>query len=223
MGVDQLMVDRRGIGQQSQPAERIDPLVHLQHAGRDALPGHAMEAIAAGDVIALDPVLATVLVERQVRPRPLDVMGLDIVGRIDDRRPTQLASLHQVAGDLGLAVDHHRLASGQCLEVKTLAMTTDQQLDPFMDQPFAIHALGHAGFAQQLDRALFEHAGTDAPQHIVRGLALDDQRIDAGVVQQLAEQQAGRAGADDCNLSLHCCCLTMTMPALHWQRPRICC
>ncbi|MNG12254.1 hypothetical protein D3C84_958530 [compost metagenome] len=37
VGVDQFMVDRWGIGQQAQPAERIDSLVVRQHVCRDAL------------------------------------------------------------------------------------------------------------------------------------------------------------------------------------------
>ena len=49
-------------------------------------------------------------------------------------------------------------------------------------------------------RDLLEHAGADAAEHVVAGLALEDDGVDAGLVQQLAEQQARRAGADDRDL-----------------------
>ena len=59
---------------------------------------------------------------------------------------------------------------------------------PAVDQPFGVHALTHPGLAQQLYHALFEDAGTDSSEHIVRGLAFENEGVDAGVVQQLAEQ-----------------------------------
>ena len=45
-----------------------------------------------------------------------------------------------------------------------------------------------------------QHARANAPKHIILGLLLEDQRVDARAVQQLPEQQSGGAGADDDNL-----------------------
>ena len=61
--------------------------------------------------------------------------------------------------------------------------------------------LGDPGPLEQGDRALFQHAGPDASQHVFRCLDLKDYGVDFGVVQQLAENQPGRAGADYCDLS----------------------
>ena len=57
-----------------------------------------------------------------------------------------------------------------------------------------------AGLVEQVDRALLEHAGADAAAHVVARCALEDHAVDAVAVQQLPEQQAGRAGADDHDL-----------------------
>ncbi len=60
-----------------------------------------------------------------------------------------------------------------------------------------------AGLVQQVDGDLLQHAGANAAEHVLGGLALEDDGVDAGLVQQLAEQQAGRAGADDGDLGSH--------------------
>ncbi|MNY65989.1 hypothetical protein D3C86_2033470 [compost metagenome] len=62
----------------------------------------------------------------------------------------------------------------------------NQQLDTFVHQAFTVHALGHTGFAQQVDRALLQHTGADAAKDVLGRLALYDDVIDTGLVQQLA-------------------------------------
>jgi hypothetical protein len=49
VGVDQFVVARRHVGQDAQPAERIDPFEFARGAGRDRLARRAVEAVAAGD------------------------------------------------------------------------------------------------------------------------------------------------------------------------------
>ena len=108
--------------------------------------------------------------------------------------------VHQVAGDFGLAVDHHRLAAGQCLEVDVGELAIQRQFKAIMHQPFTVHALAHAGFAQQVHHALFQHPGADAPLHVIGALAFNNQGLDTGVMQQLAEQQSGGASANNGDL-----------------------
>ena len=77
------------------------------------------------------------------------------------------------------------------------------QLDAVVHRAFGFHTLAHAGLGQQVDRDLFQDAGADAAQHVVAALTLDDDVVDAGFVQQLTEQQARWAGADDGDLGTH--------------------
>ncbi|MNC42389.1 hypothetical protein D3C75_912040 [compost metagenome] len=88
-----------------------------------------------------------------------------------------------------------------------------------MHQAFSVHALGHTGFAQQIDGTLLEHAGTNAPEYVLRGLTFDDHRVDASLVQQLAQQKARGAGADNGYLSSHYSCLALGLQA--WGRERL--
>ena len=78
------------------------------------------------------------------------------------------------------------------------------ELDAVMDQTFAMQPCGNADLVEQIDRALFEHAGANARQHIGAILAFDDDRIDTCGMQQLPEQQSCRSGADDRNLRAQC-------------------
>ena len=58
-----------------------------------------------------------------------------------------------------------------------------------MHQPFGVHALADTGLAQQVNHALLQHSGANPSEHVLAGLALDDDVINPGVVQQLAKQQ----------------------------------
>ncbi|MNN18272.1 hypothetical protein D3C81_1314780 [compost metagenome] len=179
----------------------------LEHALGDALPRDAVKTVAPGNVVTLQAVNLPVLLERQVRSLAFERVRFDIARRVNDRCTTGFTRLHQVTGHLGLAIDHHRLATGQGLEVQTLAAPADEQFDAFVHQAFTVHPRCHTGFTQQVDSALLKYTGTDAPEHVFGGLALDNDGLDTRLVQQLAEQQAGRTCTDDCNLSFHCCCL----------------
>jgi len=66
----------------------------------------------------------------------------------------------------------------------------DRQREAVMEQPLGMHASADAGLVHQVGGALLQYAGPDAGEHVSGGLALDDQRVYAGAVQQLAEQQA---------------------------------
>ena len=62
-----------------------------------------------------------------------------------------------------------------------------------MDETFAVHPLPDTGLVEQVDGRLLEHAGANAAEHVFAGLALDDDIVDAGLVQAAA-RAAGRRG-----------------------------
>ena len=114
-------------------------------------------------------------------------MGLDVTGFVEGDGTASGTRFHQVAGDFGLAVDHHRLAAGERLEVDVGKLAIKRQFEAVMDQPFGVHALAHTRLAQQVDHTLFQHPRTDAALHIIGALALKDEGLDTGVMQQLTE------------------------------------
>ena len=48
-----------------------------------------------------------------------------------------------------------------------------------------------------------DHAGADAAEHVLAGLPLQNDVVDAVLMQELAEQQSRRAGPDDGDLGAH--------------------
>ena len=66
-------------------------------------------------------------------------------------------------------------------------------LDAVVHQALAVHARADAGLVEQVHGALLDHAGADAAEHVLAGLPLEDDVVDAVRVQQLAEQQSRRA------------------------------
>ena len=84
--------------------------------------------------------------------------------------------------------------------------------DPAVAHALAVQAVRDAGFGHQIDRALFEHAGADALDHVLPAPVLEDHGIDATQMEQVAEHQPGRPRADDPDL---CAC------GLHDRIPRV--
>ena len=81
-----------------------------------------------------------------------------------------------------------------------MARPFEQQIKTTVDQALLVHALAHTGFVEQVHAHLLQHAGPDAREHVVAALPLHDDGVDAGLEQQLAQQQAGRACANDGHL-----------------------
>ena len=60
-----------------------------------------------------------------------------------------------------------------------------------------LDCLSDTGFVEQVDADLLKHPCANAREHILAGLALQNHGVNAGLVQQLTEQQARGAGTDD--------------------------
>ena len=106
----------------------------------------------------------------------------------------------EVLDHLRLPVDHHRAAAGQLAHRDVVEGVVEAQVDAAVEQALLVHPLAHAGLAQHLHGALFEHAGADPRLDVLPAARLEDDRVDAMAVHQLPEQQAGRTGTDDRHL-----------------------
>lgn len=71
---------------------------------------------------------------------------------------------------------------------------------PPVPHPFARQAPADPALRHQVDGPLFEHARAHALDDVRLAAILDDDRIDTAEVQQVAEHQPGRTGADDADL-----------------------
>jgi hypothetical protein len=136
------------------------------------------------------------------------------VGRlVDGGQAGGGARIHQVARHLGLAVGGDHLAAGEVVDRDRVPLAAEHQLDGVVDDAVAVHAVAHARLVHQVHGHLLQDAGADAAQHVVAGLPLQDDVVDAGLVQQLAEQEAGGAGADDGDLGAHGCVSALSVEA----------
>ena len=109
----------------------------------------------------------------------------------------------EVDEHLVLRVDHHRTAAGQPGEVDPVQAALEGQVDPVVHAALAGHPGADAGVAQQIGRALLQDARAD--RLLDRGAALHVQHHgrDAAQVQQVREQEPGRARPDDPDLGAH--------------------
>ena len=158
-----------------------------------------MVAIAAGDEIAVDLLAPAVL--RVAHPRPA---GIEIIDRKrlrfpDDAAACRLTCIRQIFLYLGLAIDHHASA-GKTLQIDPVRAAVEREFDAVVRKTLAHHPRPDTSLVQQIDRAPLEQSGPDARLDILTRLPLKDDGFDAARVQQLGQQQPGRARADDGDL-----------------------
>ena len=66
-----------------------------------------------------------------------------------------------------------------------MAQSPEGQLDPVVDQAFPREACADLCFAQEIDRALLEHAGANPLLDVGPAMFLEDDGLDALEMQQL--------------------------------------
>jgi hypothetical protein len=210
-GIDQLFGARRHVGQDAQPTERVDLLIDAQVRRWQGGTTHAPEAVAAGDEIAAQLMIDSVGPVGQSRPVHPDVMQGDVRRLPDNRSIAGQARRNQVLHHLALAVDRDGLAR-QPGQVDSEAPAVHSELDPLVDQPLAVQALGDAGLFQKLDSAVLQNAGTDASLDVSTRPVLEDDALDPVQFQQACQQQSCRSRADDPHLRALLTCHSRPLP-----------
>ena len=89
--VDELVAGRRRLGEDPEPAERVDAFVDVQHAIRNRRTADAVKSIAAGDEIAVHLVFGVAMPEAKHRAGRVEradrhVLGLEVERTRDRRR-----------------------------------------------------------------------------------------------------------------------------------------
>jgi hypothetical protein len=201
-GVNELVGRRRHRGQDAEPGVRISAFGHGHQAGRHRIAADAVEPVAAGDRVAGDLVPGSRRVgETEHRPVGVELADLGVRDLELDHGPGGQPGLDQVLDDLGLCVDRHPAATSQVTEVKVVPLTVELQVDPAVFEALGIHPLAQAYAAEQFDRAGLEQASPLPRLTVGPAPVLHHDRVDAAQSQQVGEQQAGRAGPDDTDLS----------------------
>ena len=198
--IDELLARGRDVGEDAEPAEGVVARERAQDAARDARAADAVEAVAAGDHVALELAPLAIVGEADPRPLGLELVHADVVDLEEQRQPALQPRGDQVLDDLRLSVDHDRAPAGELAERDPVALAVELELDPVVDDAFALQPVGDARLRQQLDGALLEDARPDPVLDVVAAAVLEHDRLDPRALEQPRERQPRRAGADDSHL-----------------------
>src|ERR671923_199758 len=111
--VDQCLVRRARGREDAEPAERVLARERAQHSGRDAVAADAVEAVAAGDQVAAQLDVLTVVAEADQRRVGVEVVHAHVVDLEEQRPAGRQTRGDQVFHHLLLAVDGDPAAAGQ--------------------------------------------------------------------------------------------------------------
>ncbi len=203
VGVDELVARRRDVGQDAEPAERVVALVRAQHAGRDRRPatrrgsrrsrrsgrtrararrrrcgsgsGAARPSRSCSATSATSNSSGSPWLEPRARSGPSRPRS----GR---RSRSQRPPVRSLSG-------MRWRSPSNCSSTPWWTMPSRRSRSP---TPVA---------AQQVDRALLEHAGADALLDVVAAAVLEHDRLDARALRsRRASVEPGRPRADDPDL-----------------------
>jgi len=191
-----------GSRQNAEPTDGIDLLEGPEHRAGNIRPTDTVEPVATGDKITVELLLDAVLAVGHAW-RAGEVVQRHVFGLGDHDPVVGIAGRVQVLGDLRLAVDHHGPARVLlCIDAQAMCSGPDDEA-AVVRLALAVHAFAHAGRPQHLDGAPLQHTGTCATEHVLAGLSLEHDAVDAVPVRDLRKQQPGRPASDDRDLGLH--------------------
>ena len=84
-----------------------------------------MKTIAAGNEVAAQFMLLALADVAYLRSFTVEVMHAHLAGPVDGAQASGGACIHQVAGDLGLPIDHDAFAAGQAVHVNAVALALE--------------------------------------------------------------------------------------------------
>ena len=200
--VDELVGRGRNRGQDAEPGVRVLALGDLDEARRHGVAADAVETVTAGDGVAGDLMTGAPGVgEAEDRPFGIKLSDLGVGDLELDHGPGRQPGPDQVLDDLGLGVDRHPAPAGQVAEVEVMPFTLELQVDSAVFEALGVHPVAQADRAEQFYRARLKQAGPLARLAVGPAAVLDHDGVDAAQGQQVREEQAGRAGPDDSDLS----------------------
>ena len=156
-----------------------------------------MKAVTAGDVVAGKRLAPIARVHVQAGPFRLHLRDLDVLRLEHHVRAGAMSRRQQIADDLTLGVDGDRTTASQLGKIDPMTGATKRDVQAFVTHPFERQATAEAGIVKQIDRRLLEHARSHALDDVLLAPALDRHRVDASLLEEVAQQQSGGPRADD--------------------------
>src|SRR6185295_8300483 len=109
MGIHDL-IERRRLGHDAEPAERIGALEGPHQVFRNAVARHAMLAVAAGDIVAFQPLRLAVLLESDPGLFAVEIVKRYLPDIVDYATAVARSRPVKLLGDGGLAERPHLFA-----------------------------------------------------------------------------------------------------------------
>ncbi len=129
-------------------------------------------------------------------------MHADAVGFEQQRPAVSQPSLHQILHDFLLAVDGDALVD-QRLEIDAAQVAIDADINAPMQDAFALHPFADADVGQKIGGPVLDQSGADAVLDVIAAAVFEDDRFDAGEMQQPRQHQPGRPCSDNADLRAH--------------------
>ena len=185
--VDQFCRGGRRFGKDAKPSEGIDPLIFGENACRNAGPANSVKPIAPGNEIAGQLIGVAILFISDLRGDVVEVARADIFHLEQNLTAGRNAGVGQILDHFMLGIDGDAFPAGQLLEVNAMAAPVEAQLNSVVNKAFALHPLTHTHLGEQVDRALFQHAGAHTLFHILPAAVLDYDGFDSLQVEELGK------------------------------------
>src|SRR5581483_5806085 len=141
--------------------------------------------------------------EADARASRVEIVDAHLLRLEQERKPALKPRRDQVLDHLGLAVDDDAAPAGEVAERDPVPLAVELERDAVVDEALSLQALPDAGLAQQVDRALLEHAGADPRLAVLAAARLDDHRLDPGELAQPPEREPRGPRPDDADLGAH--------------------
>ena len=203
MYVDEFFGSGRRLGENAEPAEGIVAFVNGEDARGDGVAGEAVEAVAAGDKVAVEAGAGAAVLEGDVRMRGIERVQLSVGGFEENRFVDGKAGADEILDDFVLGVDGDALASGEIAEVNAMAATVETKFDATVLESLAAEAFADTEFVHELNGVVFKEASADAVFDVGAGMKFDDDGSDAEAIEEEREEKAGGSGSDDGDLGAH--------------------
>ena len=166
------------IGKDAKPAEGVDPLEALSGICRYRLSARPVKPVASHDEATIHPLLRAIRIgPRHMRRVAFHPVQRNLARAVFDLQPALVCGLHQVAGQFGLAIDHHP-AAGEVGQVDAYQPLAVGQLKTIVPQTLGFQPCVEAKSLHQRHRDRFEHASANATEDVIRALPVEHQAID---------------------------------------------
>lgn len=161
-----------------------------------------METVASDNETRIDALLAAVLAVGDVWRFAIYVMERNVSRLIDNCEFAIVAGIHEIAGQLGLAVDHD-LCTDEIGHVDADQALAVGKIEAIVRQAFGHHPTLEAKPLHQVDGYFFENPCPDPAENICAGLTFEHYAVDALCLELMTKQEAGRPCPDNADLYLH--------------------